>query len=383
MQSLSQGDPGLKAWPVVGIVLMQAFLILAHWFIYHTWMVFWGSLGSVATLALQAALFLLAISFTAAALISFSFSNPLVTAIYKIAVVWLGFLNYFFFASCLSWLVWYALPLIGLAHNPLRFRSLIAATLFSLAVMTGIYGLFNALWIRVRRVAIQLPNLPESWRGRRGLLVSDLHLGHVNGIRFCRRIAALAARQHPDIVFLPGDIFDGLRIDPDRLAAPFRELSPPFGIYFITGNHEEYGGEELFSSAMARAGVRVLNNEKVTVDGLQILGVPYSDSSYPIRLRATLERLRLDPAQASILLNHVPNRLPIVEQAGVGLQLSGHTHGGQLFPFTWFTRRVFGKFTYGLHRFGALQVCTSSGAGTWGPPIRVGTHPEIVLLNFE
>ncbi|MGA2219979.1 MAG: hypothetical protein ABSG51_17970, partial [Terracidiphilus sp.] len=74
---------------------------------------------------------------------------------------------------------------------------------------------------------------------------------------------------------------------------------------------------------------------------------------------------------------------PIAEQAGIALQLSGHTHGGQLFPYTWFTRRVFGKFIYGLHTFGALQVYTSFGAGTWGPPMRVGTRPEVVLLQFE
>jgi hypothetical protein len=93
--------------------------------------------------------------------------------------------------------------------------------------------------------------------------------------------------------------------------------------------------------------------------------------------------LELVEGEASILLSHVPSRLPIAEQAGVSLQLSGHTHGGQVFPFTWFTRRAFGKFTYGLQQFGALQVYTSSGAGTWGPPMRVGTHPEIVLLRFE
>jgi predicted MPP superfamily phosphohydrolase len=129
--------------------------------------------------------------------------------------------------------------------------------------------------------------------------------------------------------------------------------------------------------------MRVLDNEKVTVDGLHIAGVPFGGSTSPIHLRATLEGLRLSSGQAWILLNHMPSRLPIVERAGVSLQLSGHTHGGQLFPFTWLTRRVFGRFTYGLHRFGALQVYTSSGAGTWGPPMRVGTHPEIVLLEFE
>ncbi len=121
----------------------------------------------------------------------------------------------------------------------------------------------------------------------------------------------------------------------------------------------------------------------VTIDGLQIAGVSYSDSGSPIRLRAILESLHLDPGRASILLNHVPSRLSIVEQAGISLQISGHTHSGQLFPFTFFTRRAFGNFTYGLHRFGKLQVYTSSGAGSWGPPMRVGTRPEVVLFTFE
>jgi predicted MPP superfamily phosphohydrolase len=121
----------------------------------------------------------------------------------------------------------------------------------------------------------------------------------------------------------------------------------------------------------------------VTVDGMEIAGVSYGDSGYPIRLRAILESLHLDRGKASILLNHVPSRLPIVEQAGISLQLSGHTHSGQIFPYTWFTHRIFGPFTYGLQRFGALQVYTSSGAGTWGPPMRVGTRPEVVLFTFE
>ena len=109
----------------------------------------------------------------------------------------------------------------------------------------------------------------------------------------------------------------------------------------------------------------------------------YRDSTHIIRMKATLESLRPDRTRAGILLNHAPTRLPLVEQAGFSLQLSGHTHGGQLLPFTWITRSVFGCFTSGLHRFGALQVYTSTGAGTWGPPMRVGTQPEIVFLEFE
>jgi predicted MPP superfamily phosphohydrolase len=373
----------MKAWPILGIGLMQAFLFLAHWFIYRTLLVFCGNLSPAQTLALGTALFLLAFSFIAAALLGYYFSNLPVRLIYKLAAVWLGFLNFFFFAACFCRLAALALLLSTFAPALPRYRPIIAGVFFSLAFIAGIYGLLNARWVRIRRVTVQLPNLPAAWRGRTALLLSDLHLGNVNGLGFCRRMVALATRLHPDIVFLPGDLFDGVHADPVRLIAPFNTLSPPFGIYFSSGNHEEYGGEANFTHVLSQAGIRVLVNEKVIVDGLQILGIPYADSHYPIHLRAILDALRPDPAQASILLNHAPHRLPIVEQAGVSLQLSGHTHGGQLIPFTWFTRYVFGRFTYGLHRFGALQVYTSSGAGTWGPPMRVGTHPEVVLLQFE
>jgi predicted MPP superfamily phosphohydrolase len=91
----------------------------------------------------------------------------------------------------------------------------------------------------------------------------------------------------------------------------------------------------------------------------------------------------LDPTVASILLVHNPNRLPVAAEAGISLQLSGHTHLGQFHPFTAIVRRMYGKFAHGLHAFGDLLVYTSSGAGTWGPPMRLGSNPEIVLIQFE
>jgi predicted MPP superfamily phosphohydrolase len=371
--------PGVKAWPVLGVALIQALLLLAHWFIYRTWIDFGFPLSPPALEALRIGLLLLSVSFMAAALLSFRFANAPVAFFYKLAAVWLGLLNFFFLAACLSWLADFVLRVLTLhAHRPA-----IAAVLFGLAVLAGVYGALNARWVRVRRIGVKLPNLPLAWRGRTAVLLSDLHLGNMNGVAFSRRIAAMTAQLNPDIVFIPGDLFDGTKVDPDRLAAPFREISAPFGIYFVTGNHEEYGGAGQYTDALARNGVRILANEKAVVDDLTILGIPYVDSTFPMRVRSTLDSMRLEPGHASILLNHVPNRLPIVEQAGVSLQLSGHTHGGQIFPFTWFTRRAFGEFTYGLQRFGALQVYTSSGAGTWGPPMRVGTHPEIVEITLE
>jgi predicted MPP superfamily phosphohydrolase len=366
---------------VVAICSIQALLLLAHWFIFHTWIAFWGSSSAGATLALRAVLFALALSFVVAALLSFRFANPLVIFIYRIANTWLGFMTMFLVAAFLCWTAWYGV-LLARTADPGRLRAPIVGVLFAAAIVAGIYGMFNALWVRVRRLTVLLPGLPRAWKGRTALVVSDMHLGHINRIRFCRKIVARAVALKPDIVLMPGDLFDGGKIEAEKMAAPLKDLKPGFGKYFSTGNHDEFGNVADYTEVLTRVGFRVLNNERVVADGLHILGIPYRDSNYPIRMRAALEAMRVPKGEASILLSHVPNRLPIVEQAGVSLQLSGHTHGGQIFPFTWVVRRAFGKFTYGLHLFGALQVYTSSGAGTWGPPMRVGTHPEMVLITF-
>ncbi len=372
----------MKAWPILGILVVQALLSIAHWFLYCTWIDFWWPLNPAANLALRIALILLSTSFMAAALLGFRFSNWLVALIYQLAAVWLGLLNFFFVAASLAWVTDFALRFLLPGAEHLQARPYVAATLFIAAVLASLYGALNSRWIRIRRVTVSLDKLPPSWRGRTALVASDLHLGNINGVRFARRLAAVARRLNPDVIFIPGDVFDGTKADPDKLASPLYDLAPPLGMYFVSGNHEEFGGSRHYAEALSRAGIRVLENERVVVDGLQVVGVPYSSSTYPLALRSFLLGLRLNEGQASILLQHVPNRLPIVEDAGVSLQLSGHTHGGQVFFFTLITRRAFGKFTYGLQRFGALQVYTSSGAGTWGPPMRVGTHPEIVLLTF-
>ncbi len=118
------------------------------------------------------------------------------------------------------------------------------------------------------------------------------------------------------------------------------------------------------------------------VDGLQIIGVDYRTSTHPIALRQLLHSFHLSEGPASILLQHVPTACLLWSRPASASCSAAITHGGQVFPFSWITRRAFGKFTYGLQRFGALQVLTSSGIGTWGPPMRVGTHPEVVLLTF-
>jgi uncharacterized protein len=235
----------------------------------------------------------------------------------------------------------------------------------------------------ITRARVRLEKLPEAWRGRRAALISDVHLGHVRNGSFLRRMIAKILQEEPDAIFIAGDLYDGTAIDAHNAAAPLSQLKAPHGVYFVAGNHEQFGDDSKYLNAVAAAGVRVLRNEKIDLDGLQLVGVPYNHASNDGSLASVLRRVPLDRERASILLTHAPDHPEVAEAAGFSLQLSGHTHLGQFIPWSWFARRIYRQFVYGLSRIGGMQVFTSSGAGTWGPPLRLGSNPEIVVLQFE
>ncbi len=361
---------------LVFIAVFQSLLLLIHLLLYNTWTF---SAGTQDRTWIAWALGVLSVSFVAASLLAFRYSNALVGAFYKAAAIWVGVLTFLTFAAVLSWIV---LGIAQLTGVRLDFH-LMVEVLSGIAALLGLYAVVNANWTRITRVRAQLANLPESWRGRKIALISDLHLGPVRNGSFLRRMVAMIMQQSPDAIFIAGDLYDGTAIDAARAAAPLSALTAPGGVYFAAGNHEQFGDDTKYLNAVAAAGVRVLKDEKVEVDGLQIAGISYRTATQAGNLAAALQRLELDRHRPSILLTHAPDHPAVAEAAGVSLQLSGHTHLGQSIPWTWIARRVYGQFVYGLSRIGGLQVFTSSGAGTWGPPLRLGSNPEIVVLQLE
>lgn len=359
------------------IVTIQCVLFLTHFFIYETWTL--GFAGNdPPSLWLKAVFGLLSISFVSASLLAFRYNNGLVRAVYRAAAVWVGWLSFLFLAAAGSWIIFVIAHLAGLSIN---FHRIVEA-LFGAAILAGIYAVFNASWTRVTRTTVQLANLPEAWRGRKAALISDLHLGAMRNGGFLRRMVTKILREAPDAIFIAGDLYDGTAIDAARAAEPLNRLSAPHGVYFVAGNHEQFGDDSKYLTAVSAVGVRVLNNEKVEVEGLQIVGVPYRNAVRAGAFAAVLQAVGLDRNRASVLLTHAPDHPAIAEAAGFSLQLSGHTHLGQFIPWNWMARRIYRQFVYGLSRIGEMQVFTSSGAGTWGPPLRLGSNPEIVVLEF-
>ncbi|HSZ63564.1 MAG TPA: metallophosphoesterase [Terriglobales bacterium] len=361
------------------IVVFQSVLFLTHFFLYETWTFSSAGGGSHWALWMKLALGLLSVSFIAASLLAFRYTNVALRAFYRAAAVWLGLLTFLFVAAISSWIILGVARLAGLAVNFHRTVEL----LFGAAVVIGLYGVFNAGWTRITRTTVRLANLPAAWRGRRAALISDVHLGHVRNGSFLRRMIAKILKEEPDAIFIAGDLYDGAAIDARLAAQPLNKLIAPHGVYFVAGNHEQFGDDSKYLQAIAATGVRVLSNEKVEVEGLQIIGVPYRNATQSGELASVLRGVRLDRERASILLTHAPDHPEIAEAAGISLQLSGHTHLGQFIPWSWMARRIYRQFVYGLSRIGKMQVFTSSGAGTWGPPLRLGSNPEIVMLEFE
>lgn len=361
--------------------VVQVVLLAAHLFVYETWTFGVGgtSKGSVGALWLRVLFCTLSVSFVAASLLAFRYTNSAVRTIYKVAAVWLGLLSFLLLAAVAAWVVY---GFARIAALNVSFH-VIVQVLFAAASAIGTYGVFNASCTRITRATVRLANLPEAWRGRKAALISDLHLGHVRNGNFLKRIVAHVLKEKPDAVFIAGDLYDGTAIDAKRAAEPLRELTAPHGVYFVAGNHEQFGDDGRYLRAVEAAGIRVLHNEKVDAAGLQIIGVPYRHAAHDEHFASVLKKIGVDRERASVLLVHAPDRPHVAEAAGVSLQLSGHTHVGQFIPWSWLARRIYRQFVYGLSRIGKMQVFTSSGAGTWGPPLRLGSNPEIVLLEFQ
>jgi predicted MPP superfamily phosphohydrolase len=357
------------------LIIFSTTLLAATWFVCATWNHFWKTaFMPVCQIVLQA----LNLLFVTTTILARRYSNFWLRLGYRTSSIWLGVLNYSFFAAGAAWIFSAAAALVSFHIEP----KLIACIFFGAAMATSIYGVANASWLRVTRVTVKLENLPANWRGRTVALVTDLHLGNVRGARFARHVVAKLQELQADAVFISGDLFDGAKADLDALLEPWKGLSAPAGVYFVTGNHEEFTDRAKYLELVERAGIRVLNNEKVEIKGLQIIGVHDAELHAPRLFRAVLHGAKPDRNRPSILLAHQPINLAIVEEEGVSLQLSGHSHGGQLWPWTLVAARVHGPFNRGLNPFGKLLVLTSNGAGTWGAPMRVGTKSEIVLIRM-
>ncbi len=251
----------------------------------------------------------------------------------------------------------------------------------ALVVLIVFFGWLNTRFIRVQPVTAALAKLPKAHNPTTIVFASDLHVGPtVPESRVEAFVEAINA-ENPDIILLGGDLVEGSVDGLGRAGGILSRLRAPLGVYAVPGNHEYHGGGETSLRFIESAGIRVLRDEAVTIPGIATLvGL---DDARSRNTRVPLAGLLAgrDPELPTILLAHRPVDLEIYAAAGVDLMLAGHSHHGQIFPATIITDFVY-TVSYGSGRIGPMQVYVTSGLGTWGPPVRILTHPEVVRITL-
>jgi predicted MPP superfamily phosphohydrolase len=253
---------------------------------------------------------------------------------------------------------------------------------------TGVYSA-NAAPV-VRRVPITLPTLDPALDGLRIVTFSDAHLSATFGGRRFERLVDIVNRQRPDVVAIVGDLVDGSVEELRDDVAPLADLVSDQGVFFVTGNHEYFVDTRAWLRHLPTLGVEVLHNERVPIRrgtaSFDLAGIDdrtAAGSGVPGQgadLDAALDGR--DDATPVVLLAHQPVMVEQARAAGVDLQLSGHTHGGQLWPFD-YVIRLDQPAVQGLSRYGDTQLYVTAGAGYWGPPMRVGATPEVTVVELR
>ena len=309
-----------------------------------------------------------------------------------IGYTWMGYAFLFFSFSILLDFLQFSVRagggLIGLeasaAWPPSPYCSVLVTALMALAA-TG-YGFFAARQIKVHWIQIPTTKLSSTSQPFRIVQISDLHLDLLSDESRVRRLVETIESIRPDVVVSTGDLVD---MGPDRLEGftdLFKDLKPKYGKFAVTGNHEAYVGSDKVSAVAERAGFKMLSYQGASLDGvIHIVGVDDPAVRNRVRMDGRAERavLRRYPKEEfTVLLKHQPR----VDRGSVewfDLQLSGHTHGGQMFPFHWLTRLVYPAKT-GLSRVGReTWLYVSRGTGTWGPPIRFLAPAEVTVFELK
>jgi predicted MPP superfamily phosphohydrolase len=309
-------------------------------------------------------------------------------------VSWVGFIAMGFFASLFVVVLArdVLLLILHFAVPAARAASLVVPTARAALVLTVLScALGLALARRPRLVEIDIPieRLPQALQGFSIAQISDLHVGPTIKSGFVERIVARVNGLNPDLIAITGDLVDGSVVDLASHTAPLAGLASRHGTFFVTGNHEYYSGERSWTAEFRRLGLTVLKNEHVIVrhDGASLLLAGVTDYSAhhfdPAQRSDPAAALSGAPADAGpkILLAHQPSTAPAAAAAGFDVQLSGHTHGGQFWPWNLFVR-YFQPFTGGLNRLKHLWVYISRGTGYWGPPNRFGVRGEITRIRL-
>jgi len=344
---------------VVFVATFSAILGLYHYYVLWRFSTFFGFRRGAAFWSVLA---VLTFSYIASVWIHDLWPNRATILLHEAAGLWLG-VSFLFFSvlvvfEVLKYLIAVPPPIAG-------------AVVLGVVVALTACSMYNARLVLIREVDIPAPV------DMRIAHLSDIHVDS-DGERFLRRIVDMTNGCAPDVVLITGDVVEPRSGMTAETLKEFDRLNAP--AFFVIGNHERYAGLDYVMDLFAETKVRVLRNEAVEFGDLQIIGV--DDDNHPRQVEEALKNIPIDPERYTILMYHRPHGLEAAADAGVALMLAGHTHNGQIAPFNLIVRLAFRRMK-GLHRHGDTYLMISTGTGTWGPKMRLGSRNEIIILNLR
>ncbi len=385
----------------IGTILV--FLFSIHYFLYFSTCRFLN----VEDIKIKQVLFLiflfLSLTFVVSSILIHIFNSPVTRVYYLISGLWTGLMSFLAIVFVIIWIIKAGLWVLPVELPEKNIIKGLALLFFGAAVIYTGYCHYRFYKIKMKFIDIPVQNLPVKWQGKKIIHLSDLHLGGAKDITFLKKVIALTNEQAADLIVITGDLFDGATSSHERYTSKLKTFKAGHGVMFTSGNHEVYSGIDQSRQIIEKSGITLLDNKAVVIDGLQILGISYPEFDNNMGFDFN-DPEKFTKDLPTILLYHTPTRIKSKDQdiAGSGhtdylapdiafantirhnisLQLSGHTHAGQFFPFTMLADKIFKGFHYGLHQIGDFHIYISSGTGSWGPPLRSGYLSEIAVITL-
>lgn len=325
-----------------------------------------GMLLGISPIMVNALIIIFAVAYPVASILESTVSNGVTRIIYTLSATWMGVA-----IAILYTLIAYEIA--NFVFNIPPFSAGIAVLI--IAAVISAYSIINSIYLNVKEIEIPVQNLE---RELKIVQLSDTHIGPIRNSGFMKEIVKKTDALNPDLVLITGDLVEGtVGLHPSMFDSVNKLKAP---VLFITGNHDMYEGLESVFEVLKTTKIRIMNDEIIEFEGLQIVGVNYSYELH--HLKKVLPQLNIDKSKPSLLMYHVPTEIEAANEAGIDLQLSGHTHKGQMFPFN-FLGRFFFPYFNGLHNYNGTRLYVSPGTGTWGPPMRSGSRSEITVINLK
>lgn len=365
---------------IIFFLVFGGIIFIGSFSIYKTYTAF-NNLPSILNKILLILLFIMPVIFIGSTLISMKNYSNINSVFYTISSSWLPVLAYLFLGSII-------LTILNVTiSSTILFPIIYKSTVYGLLILSfGIttYGLINANNFIVKTVNIPKENeLSNVLSGKKVILLADTHIGIVHKKNFLNKVVNYVNEQNPDIVLLAGDLIDGPQIPFDDFLSPIKDIKSNISTFYTPGNHEIYYSDQEKIYKFTDQYTTGLRNQIYKLDGFNIIGLTYDAKEGK---DATLNRLYAsgyDKNTPTIVILHEPKNNKFLQDMGVDLVVSGHTHGGQFWPFSMVIKSIYKEYTNGLVMRGNNASVTTTGIGTWGPAVRVGVNPEIVIINFE